>query len=128
MNLLLDTNFYTAFCKGEDRAVQIIQQARKIFLPFVVVAELRSGFLCGTKARQNERSLTLFLNSERVEILYADENTTHQYAAVFAQLRLLGKPIPTNDIWIAALAVQHDLILCSNDRHFDLLPQIARVP
>ena len=127
MNVLLDTNFYTAFCKGDEQAVRIIQQARKIFLPFAVLAELRAGFLCGTKARKNERSLTLFLNSVRVEVLYPDENTTHQFAAVFAQLRLLGKPIPTNDIWIAALAIQHDLILCSRDKHFDLLPQLARV-
>jgi len=126
MNVLLDTNFYSAFCKGDEQAIQIIQRARKIYIPFAVLAELRAGFLCGTKARKNESSLTLFLNSERVSILYPDENTTHQFAAVFAQLRLLGKPIPTNDIWIAALAVQHDLILCSRDRHFDLLPQVAR--
>jgi tRNA(fMet)-specific endonuclease VapC len=127
MNVLLDTNFYTAFCKGDEQAVREIQQSRKIFLPFAVLAELRAGFLCGTKARKNEKSLTLFLNSARVEVLYPDENTTHQFAAVFAQLRLLGKPIPTNDIWIAALAVQHDLILCSRDKHFDLLPQLACV-
>jgi predicted nucleic acid-binding protein len=127
MNVLLDTNFYSAFCKGDEQTVRIIQQARKIYLPFAVLAELRAGFLCGTKARKNECSLTLFLNSVRVEVLYPDENTTHQFAAVFAQLRLLGKPIPTNDIWIAALAVQYDLILCSRDKHFDLLPQLARV-
>jgi tRNA(fMet)-specific endonuclease VapC len=127
MNVLLDTNFYSAFCKGDEQAVRVIQQARRIFLPFAVLAELRAGFLCGTKARKNERSLTLFLNSVRVEVLYPDENTTHQFAAVFAQLRLSGKPIPTHDIWIAALAIQHDLVLCSRDRHFDLLPQLARV-
>ena len=126
MNVLLDTNFYSAFCRGDETAVRIIQRARKIYIPFAVLAELRAGFLCGTKARKNESSLTLFLNSDRVRVLYPDENTTHQFAAVFAQLRLLGKPIPTNDIWIAALAIQHDLILCSNDKHFDLLPQIAR--
>lgn len=128
MTVLLDTNFYTAFCKQDDSAVRMIQRARKIFLPFAVLAELRAGFLCGTKARKNESVLTRFLNSKRVEVLYPDENTVHHYAALFAQLRLLGKPIPTNDIWIAALAVQHDLILCSHDKHFDLLPQIARVP
>jgi tRNA(fMet)-specific endonuclease VapC len=127
MNILLDTNFYSDFCKGDEQAVRAIQQARRIFLPFAVLAELRAGFLCGTKARKNERTLTLFLNSVRVEVLYPDENTTHQFAAVFAQLRLQGNPIPTNDIWIAALAVQHDLILCSRDKHFDLLPQLARV-
>lgn len=128
MNVLLDTNFYSDFCRGNEQTVRIIQRARTIYLPFAVLAELRAGFLCGTKARQNEKSLTLFLNSERVRILYPDENTTHQFAAVFSQLRLKGKPIPTNDIWIAALAVQHDLILCSNDKHFDLLPQVARIP
>ncbi len=126
MNVLLDTNFYSAFCKGDKNAIRIIQRARRIFIPFAVLAELRAGFLCGTKARKNESTLTLFLNSDRVNVLYPDESTTHQFAAVFAQLRLLVKPIPTNDIWIAALAIQHDLILCSNDRHFDLLPQVAR--
>ena len=126
MNILLDTNFYSAFCRGDDSAVRIIRRARRIFIPFAALAELRAGFMCGTKARKNESSLTLFLNSERVEVLYPDENTIHQFAAVFAQLRLLGRPIPTNDIWVAALAIQHDLILCSNDRHFDLLPQVAR--
>ena len=118
MNVLLDTNFYTAFCKGDEQAVRVIQQARRIFLPFAVLAELRAGFLCGTKARKNERTLTLFLNSVRVEVLYPDENTTHQFAAVFAQLRLQGKPIPTNDIWIAAIARQHGLILITRDAHF----------
>ena len=127
MNILLDTNFYSDFCKGDEQAIRVIQRARRIFIPFAVLAELRAGFLCGTKARKNEGTLTLFLNSDRVRVLYADENTTHHFASVFAQLRLLGKPIPTNDIWIAALAVQHDLILCSQDRHFDWLPQIARV-
>jgi len=127
MNVLLDTNFYSAFCKGDEQAVRVIQQARKIFIPFVVLAELRAGFFCGTTARKNERILTLFLNSVRVEMLYPDENTTHQFASVFAQLRLQGKPIPTNDIWIAALAIQHDLILCSRDKHFDLIPQLALV-
>ncbi len=128
MNMLLDTNCYCDFCAGDENALKVIQTARKIYLPFAVLAELRAGFLCGTKARKNERTLTVFLNSSRVQVLYPDENTTHHFAAVFAQLRLLGKPIPTNDIWIAALAIQHDLILYSRDNHFDLLPQIARVP
>mgnify|MGYP002641499252 CR=1 FL=1 len=127
MNLLLDTNRYSDFCKGHADAVETLQQARKIYLPLVVLAELRAGFLCGTLARKNEKTLTLFLNSERVHVLVPDEDTTHHYARVFAQLRLLGKPIPTNDIWIVALAVQHDLILYSRDAHFDLLPQVARI-
>jgi len=127
MNIVLDTNRYFDFCSADPSAVNVIQTARKIYMPFTVLAELRAGFLCGTKARKNERSLTIFLNSSRVQALYPDENTTHHFAAVFAQLRLLGRPIPTNDIWIAALTIQHDSLLYSRDRHFDLIPQLARV-
>jgi tRNA(fMet)-specific endonuclease VapC len=126
MKILLDTNRYRDFCEGSKEALDVIQRARRVYLPFVVLAELRAGFLCGTLARQNEKSLTVFLNSPRVRVLLADEETTHHFARVFAQLRLQGTPIPVNDIWIAALAVQHDLLLFSRDRHFGCLPQVAR--
>ena len=65
MRVALDTNRYVDFCRGEPEAVQVVQQAHEIFLPFVVIAELRAGFLCGTRGRQNERTLTKFLNSDR---------------------------------------------------------------
>ena len=126
MKILLDTNCYRDFCEGSKEALDVIQRARRVYLPFVVLAELRAGFLCGTLARQNEKSLTVFLNSPRVRVLMADEETTHHFARIFAQLRLQGTPIPVNDIWIAGLAVQHDLLLFSRDRHFDSLPQVAR--
>ena len=127
MRVLVDTNRYRDFCEGDQHALEVVQKAAKLYLPFVVIAELRSGFLCGTLSRRNEKYLTMFLNSDRVDALYPDENTTHHFARVFAQLRLQGTPIPANDIWIAALAVQHDLIVYSRDSHFDCLPQIARV-
>jgi len=126
MKILLDTNRYRDFCEGSKEALDSIQRARRVYLPFVVLAELRAGFLCGTLARRNEKSLTVFLNSPRVRVLMADEETTHHFARIFAQLRLQGTPIPVNDIWIAALAVQHDLLLFSRDQHFDCLPQVAR--
>ena len=59
-------------------------------------------------------------------MLFADEQTTFHYARIFRQLREQGTPIPTNDIWIAALVQQHDLLLCSRDAHFDVLPQLGR--
>lgn len=127
MRVLVDTNRYRDLCEGDQSAQEVMQKAVRIYLPFVVIAELRSGFLCGTQSRRNEKYLTMFLNSERVEALYPEENTTHHFARIFAQLRLQGTPIPVNDIWIAALAVQHDLTVYSRDRHFDCLPQIARV-
>jgi tRNA(fMet)-specific endonuclease VapC len=127
MRVALDTNRYVDFCRGEPVAIDVIQQAHHIFVPFVVLGELRTGFLGGNRNRQNERILTRFLNSNRVEILHADDQTTHHYARVFQELRENGTPIPTNDLWIAALVIQHDLSLFARDRHFDHLPQLVRI-
>lgn len=124
MRIALDTNRYVDFAKGDEVAVHALQRADEIFVPLMVVAELRSGFLCGARGPENERHLVRFLNSPRVRILYPDDNTTHQYARLFLQLRRQGTPIPTNDLWIAALVVQHEIILFARDRHFDHLPQI----
>lgn len=127
MRLVLDTNRYVDFCRGLPEVVATLRQAHTIFLPFIVLGELRAGFACGRRAHENERVLTKFLNSPRVQVLYPDEQTTHHYALLFGQLREQGTPIPTNDLWTAALVVQHDLVLCARDQHFDALPQIARV-
>ena len=127
MRLALDTNRYVDFCRGDIRTVEQVREAERIYLPFVTLAELRAGFLCGTKARHNERVLTRFLNSPRVRTLYADEQTTHHYARLFLQLREQATPIPTNDIWIAALSIQHDLPLFARDSHFDHIPQLVRL-
>lgn len=126
MRILLDTNRYTDFCKAVPEAVAPVTAAEFVFLPFVALAELRGGFQAGTLARENERTLARFLASERVSVLYPDETTTQVYAGLFAQLRRQGTPIPTNDIWIAALALQHNLALLSRDAHFDNLPQLRR--
>ncbi len=127
MKIALDTNRYTDFCRGEAKVIDYVSQAERIFLPFIVLGELRAGFHVGTRARQNERMLTRFLNSPRVRLLLPDEQTTHHYASLFAQLRKKATPIPTNDIWIAALVVQHDLLLMARDAHFDHLPQLSRL-
>lgn len=127
MRILLDTNRYTDFCKAVPEAVAPVTSAEQVFLPFIALAELRSGFQAGTLARANEQTLTRFLASGRVSVLYPDETTTQVYAGLFVQLRRQGTPIPTNDIWIAALALQHNLALLSRDGHFDALPQLHRV-
>ncbi len=127
MRIALDTNRYVDLCKGVAETAEIVATAEEVFLPFVVLAELRAGFALGRRAAENERVLRLFLLKAGVKVLYADEQTTHHYAAVFRQLRRQGTPIPTNDIWIAALVLQHNLALHVRDRHFDSLPQIVRV-
>jgi tRNA(fMet)-specific endonuclease VapC len=127
MKIALDTNRYTDFCRGEPDVIEPIARAEMIYLPFVVLGELRAGFHIGSRAKQNERNLVRFLNSPRVRLLLPDEQNTHHYANVFAQLRRQGTPIPTNDIWIVALVLQHDLLLLARDSHFDHLPQLARI-
>lgn len=127
MNIAIDTNRYRDFCEGKEDAVDVFRRAARIAVPFPVLAELRAGFACGTLARKNERILNLFLNRPRVLPLFADEQTNFHFAALFRQLRAQGTPIPTHDIWIAALVQQHHLILYSRDKHFDALPQLARL-
>lgn len=127
VRIALDTNRYTDLCRGDADVRAIAEEALEVFLPFVVVAELRAGFAVGRHGAANERTLHRFLTKAGVSVVYADDETAHRYAAVFRQLRAQGTPIPTNDMWIAALALQHDLTLCSQDRHFDHLPQLRRV-
>ena len=126
MKLAIDTNAYSAAARSEPRVTALMRVADRVILPFIALAELRTGFAAGTIGRKNEAALTRFLASPRVEVQYADEQTTHHYATLFAQLRRQGTPIPTNDLWIAAIVLQHDLVLCTFDSHFDKLPQIAR--
>jgi tRNA(fMet)-specific endonuclease VapC len=127
MRLALDANRYVDFARGNEQVLRCIQSAEWIGLPFVVLGELRAGFLCGSQRIKNEKMLVRFLNSARVEVLYPDEATTHLYAQLFHQLKGQGTPIPTNDIWIASQVLQFDLLLLTRDRHFEHLPQIARV-
>ncbi len=127
MKIAVDTNTYSDFCENDPEAVQGFRKAERIYLPFVVLAELRAGFAVGSRGRENERTLNLFLGRSRVSLLFADEQTTFQYARLFYQLREQGTPIPVHDIWIAALAIQHDLVLFTRDGHFNNLPQLPRL-
>jgi len=126
MNLALDTNRYTDFCRGVTGVQEILEQAEKLYLPVVVLGELRAGFALGRRGAENERTLRRFLMKNDVDLLFPDEQTTHHYASVYRQLRTQGTPIPTNDMWIAALVLQHNLTLYARDDHFDRLPQIPR--
>ncbi|MBA3833105.1 MAG: type II toxin-antitoxin system VapC family toxin [Chthoniobacterales bacterium] len=126
MNLALDTNAYSDFMRGEASRVHIIRTARNIYLPLIVLGELRAGFAAGNQRSSNAANLQRFLNSPRVSILLPDEQTTHHYAQLYLQLRRKAAAIPSNDLWISALVVQHHLILCTSDTHFEYLPQLPR--
>lgn len=125
MNVALDTNAYSDFMRGDAARVEILRAARSIFMPLIVLAELRAGFAAGNQESANAANLQRFLSSPRVSILVPDELTTHHYAQLFLQLRNKGTSIPTNDLWIASLAIQHSLVLCTSDRHFRRISQVV---
>lgn len=127
MRVALDTNRYVDLCRGEAETIELLQEADEVILPFIVLGELRAGFAYGRKTADNERILRRFLMKEGVVVIFPDHQTTHHYAAIFRQLRKQGTPIPTNDMWLAALVLQHNLVLHARDKHFDHLPQIVRV-
>ena len=97
--------------------IETIEAADEVWLPFIVLGELRAGFAVGSQGPRNEAILRRFLLKPGVEVLYADEQTTHHYGNVYRQLRKQGTPVPTNDMWIAALVLQHSLMLYDRDAH-----------
>lgn len=115
---IIDTNVYSGLLRGEPGSVKALRSAHEIHLPLVVLAELLAGFAAGTRAPRNGHQLAQFMASPRVHLMKPDEKTAQIYADVFGDLRRRGTPIPTNDLWIAALARQHRLPLLSFDAHF----------
>lgn len=128
VKLALDTNTYRLVMEGTAHAVRLVRESDAVLMPVPVIAELRFGFLNGTKGQKNEAPLSRFLDAARVESLPCDEDTTSIYAALKLQLKRQGTPIPINDVWIAALVLQHDAVLFTSDSDFDHLPQLRRAP
>jgi tRNA(fMet)-specific endonuclease VapC len=124
IRILLDTSAYIAFLKGHPGIAQVIQKADEINLSPVMLGELRAGFMKGRNETRNREILQEFLDSPRVLLRVIDEESSERYAAIFTYLREKGIPIPTNDLWIAATAMQFGLRVVTTDRHFRNVPQI----
>lgn len=122
--VLLDTSGYSAFLRGHQEVKSALQQAEEISLTPVVLGELLAGFLRGRNRRKNERELNAFLVSPRVRMLTVDAETSERYAVILDRLREAGTPIPTNDVWIAACAMQHGLRLLTTDAHYRKVAQV----
>lgn len=116
--ILIDTNAYAAFKRGDMQTRDIFRQAPEIALNATVLGELLAGFASGSHAAKNRRELAEFLHSPRVRQLAVDAETAEHYAVLFAGLRKKGRPVPTNDLWIAASAMQHGYAVFSFDKHF----------
>jgi tRNA(fMet)-specific endonuclease VapC len=116
--VVLDTNAYTAFMLGDAAVVEVVAYAPRLYLTSVVLGELLGGFAAGSREAKNRAELARFLESPRVELMPVTALTADSYALVYAGLRRKGQPMPTNDLWIAASALEHGAALLTRDAHF----------
>lgn len=122
---LLDTNIISALLKGEKAIADKIDVAKDIYIPIIVLGELYYGAQYSIKIEANILSVNkLMLN---YEILNANEQTASVYGNIKAALRRKGRPIPENDIWIASIAQQNNLILVTRDKHFSEIENLKTV-
>ena len=107
MRIALDTNRYADLANGLPEAIQFIKQVEEIALPFCVIGELRAGFIGGNRLSVNDAQLKRLLSHPRAKVIYPDRETVDQWAYIRATLLSRNLTIPHNDIWIAAICIQH---------------------
>ena len=123
--MILDTNALSAAADGEPGALEVVSRAERIAVPVIVLGEYRLGIAQSRRREAYESWLREWVAA--VDVIDIADHTAHHYAAIGLELKRMGKPIPTNDLWIAALCRQHALPLLSRDRHFDIVPGMQRL-
>jgi predicted nucleic acid-binding protein len=126
VRVALDTNRLTDLFRGDSDLAEWLGFCDQVWIPLIVLGEIKAGFFGGEHTRRNEGLLQKLLAKSTVGILVPNRETAEFYARLFVQLRRAGTPIPDNDLWIAALALQHDLVLVTRDQHFQHVPQLLR--
>jgi tRNA(fMet)-specific endonuclease VapC len=116
--ILVDTNAYVSFKSNNAEIIEILQKTEQICISPIVIGELIAGFDGGNKAKQNKLELQQFLESSRIIIYPITLDTSQYFAQIYNSLKKKGKPIPTNDLWIASQALEHGCVICTHDKHF----------
>lgn len=116
--ILLDTNAYTSLLRGDEKILEVLGEADSIFMPVVVIGELLAGFRGGSKEATNRKLLDQFLMKPRVEVVPISQDTAEIFAEIKYDLTKAGTPLPVNDVWIAACAVEAGAVIISFDDHF----------
>ena len=119
MRLLLDSNAFSLLAYGHRHVAELVRGADEVLLSVIVIGELLAGFRRGSRFEQNLADLDAFLDNSFVSVVPVGSVTADRYARISASLRAKGRPIPTNDIWIAAHAMETGVDLVSADRHFE---------
>ncbi len=122
--ILIDTNIYSSAMRGDTEVVRLLRRVSHIGISSISVGELLSGFKGGNKEQKNRKELDIFLDSPRVALYPVTQETAEHYSSVLNRLKQKGTPIPTNDIWIAATALQHGLPLYTLDKHFSHIEEV----
>lgn len=120
--ILLDTNAYVRFLAGDERVLASLAGADRVYMSVFVLGELEAGFRAGKKGRENKRILESFLEKPSVAVLEATRETAEIFGIVKDSLRKAGKPLPVNDVWIAAHALETGSVLVTYDAHFRAVP------
>ena len=128
MNVLLDTSAYAALQRGHQAILDVLRRSETVAVSAVVLGELYSGFRAGNRWAENTAQLAQFLSKPSVRVLNVTEETALRYAEVDAYLRKKGRPIPRNDVWIAAVALEHGLQLLTLGVHFRKIPLLLIQP
>jgi tRNA(fMet)-specific endonuclease VapC len=124
IRVALDTNRIADLLQGDVDLANWLGTCDEVWIPLFVVAEIKAGFYGGTRRDRNEALFERLLAKKTVEVLLPSIETTEYYGRIFVQLKRAGTPIPNNDLWIAALALQHNLRLVTRDQHFQRIPQL----
>ena len=125
MRILLDSNAYSHLKRGHLAIVDLVRSSEEILVPFVVIGELLYGFRHGSRLERNIRELHAFVDNPHVRLATMSLTTADRYSRIAAGLRARGRPIPSNDIWIAAHAMETGADLVSYDRHFEHIEGLA---
>ena len=116
--ILIDTNAYTAFMTGDERVLDVLAEAGTTFLSAIVIGELYAGFPGGSRLRENRAQLTSFLQKSTVRVLDVTAETAEVFGQIKNTLKKAGTPIPLNDVWLAAQAIETGSVMVSYDTHF----------
>ena len=128
MRVLLDTSAYSKLERGNEQVSELVRRADEVLFSAIVVGELLVGFRRGHHFQLNVETLHSFLDAQHVRIANISMTTADRYSRIAAAQRAKGRPIPTNDMWIAAHAMETGADLVSADRHFEDVDGIALVP
>jgi tRNA(fMet)-specific endonuclease VapC len=126
MRVVLDTNRLTDLFQSDAELAKWLGYCEEVWIPLFVLGEIKAGFQGGTQRFRNEILLHELLSKPTVRVMLPSIETAEQYARLFVQLKLAGTPVPNNDLWIAALALEHNLALVTRDQHFRHIPQLVR--